>query len=311
MTAEVIRLPVSPSTSETLLADFLAGLTPSTAKVYRRHLGRLSVFLDHRPLESVTRRELEAWCRSLQAEGLSGRTVTLALASIGSFLSFCVYEGAVGRNVATAVRLHVEKRESPRRPLTSDEVRRMFLACGEDLRGLRDRAMLALGAVQALRVSEIKEVCVEDFGEQGGHRTLDVRGKGRKHCTVPVAAQTYEAVLAWLAAAEITEGPVMIGIDRSGKIRHGKAMCTQTLHGRVAGLGKKAGITRPVFPHLLRHSAVTTFLDRGGSLRHASSLARHANIATTMLYDGNRRSLSNPAVHVLGSAFVPSVDGEE
>ncbi|NCG20936.1 MAG: tyrosine-type recombinase/integrase [Rhodobacterales bacterium] len=309
MTADIIRLPVAESTSETLRADFLAGLTPSTAKVYRRHLGRLSVFLDHRPLESITRRELEAWCRSLQAEGLSGSTVKLALASVRSFLTFAMYEGVVDRNVAKAVRLHIENKESPRRPLSPEQIRMMFLACGDDLRGLRDRAMLALGAVQALRVSEIKEVCIEDFGEQGGHRTLDVRGKGRKHCTVPVAAQTYEAMMAWATAAGITSGPVMIGIDRSGKIHHGTAMCTQTLHVRVAALGKRAGIERAVFPHLLRHSAVTTFLDHGGSLRHASSLARHANISTTQIYDGHRRSLNNPAVHVLGSAFVPDTDG--
>lgn len=310
MTAQIIHLPIREDTVEMLRTDFLAGLTTATSRVYRRYLDRLSLFIAPRQPETVTRRELEAWTRSMQEEGLSGATVTVALAAIRSFLSFAMYEGVVDRNVAKAVRLHVEKVESPRRPLSPEEIQRMFTACGSDLRGLRDRAMLALGAVQALRVSEIKAVTIEDFGTESGHLTLDVRGKGRKHCTVPVAAQTYDSVMEWAAAAGITTGPVMVGIDRSGRVSS-QPMCTQALHKRVATLGKKAGINRPVFPHLLRHSAVTTFLDSGGSLRHASSLARHSNIATTMLYDGHKRSLNNPAVHVLASAFVPVAERQD
>jgi len=311
MPAEIIRLPSVQTCPTALRADFLAGLTPATATVYGRHLDRLLAYCGNRSVADITRSDLESWCRSLRESGRADKTILLALAAVRSFLTFALYEGVVDRNVAKAVRLNVTKVESPRRPLSPDQVRRIFAVCEDDLRGLRDRAMLTLMAVQALRVSEVAAVRVEDLGQEGSHLTLDVRGKGNKHSTVPQAPQTHDALRAWMRAAGIESGAVMVGIDRARRVQFNQPMSIQALHKRVVVLGRRAGINRPVHPHLFRHSAVTTFLESGGSLRHASSLARHSNIATTMVYDGHRRSLNNPAVHVLASAFIPAEEAAQ
>jgi site-specific recombinase XerD len=146
MTAQIIHLPIREATVEMLRTDFLAGLTTATSRVYRWYLNRLSSFIAPRRPETVTRRELGAWTRSMQDEGLLGATVTVALAALLSFLSFAMYEGVVDRNVAKAVRFHVEKVESPRRPLSPEEVQRMFTAYNADLCGLRDRAIHLLAS---------------------------------------------------------------------------------------------------------------------------------------------------------------------
>ena len=99
-----------------------------------------------------------------------------------------------------------------------------------------------------------------------------------------------------LAAGERLGGPVLL--SRSGKRldRHG----TTRIVRRVA---RKAGITKHISPHSLRHSYITCALDAGVPLRDVQIAARHADPRTTTRYDRARNNLDRHASYIV-TAFV-------
>jgi integrase/recombinase XerD len=76
--------------------------------------------------------------------------------------------------------------------------------------------------------------------------------------------------------------------------RHGAARIAQRIAGR-------AGISKPVGPHTLRHAFITAALDAGGSLRDVQEAASHADPSTTMRYDRARGSLDRHATYIVAA----------
>ena len=103
-----------------------------------------------------------------------------------------------------------------------------------------------------------------------------VTRKGGKVVTVPLAPRTARAID--LAIGERSEGPVFLSTDGRRLNRHGAGRMVR----RVA---RRAGITKPVGPHTLRHAFITAALDAGVSLRDVQEAASHADPRTTMRYD--------------------------
>jgi integrase/recombinase XerD len=118
--------------------------------------------------------------------------------------------------------------------------------------------------------------------------------KGGKVVTVPLAPRTARAVD--LAVGERCEGPIFVGSDGRRLDRHAAA---RIVH-RVA---RRAGITKVVGPHTLRHAFITAALDAGVPLRDVQEAASHADPRTTMRYDRARVSLDRHATYIV-AAFV-------
>jgi integrase/recombinase XerD len=115
-----------------------------------------------------------------------------------------------------------------------------------------------------------------------------VTRKGGKVVTVPLAPRTARAVD--LTIGERSEGPVFLAADGRRLDRHGA--------GRMA---RRAGITKSVGPHTLRHAFITTALDAGVSLRDVQEAASHADPRTTMRYDLARGSLDQHATYIVAA----------
>ncbi|MEO6571646.1 MAG: tyrosine-type recombinase/integrase [Ilumatobacteraceae bacterium] len=95
---------------------------------------------------------------------------------------------------------------------------------------------------------------------------------------------------------ERTTGPIFLGVEGGRMDRY----CTDRM---VKRLVKRAGITKRISPHSLRHSFITAALDAGVPLRDVREAASHADPRTTMRYDRARRSLDRHATSVV-STFV-------
>ena len=137
--------------------------------------------------------------------------------------------------------------------------------------------MLAcLLGLNALRVSEACGADLDDLAVANGHRTVRIIGKGGQPALIPLAPRTARAIDA--AVGERTEGPLMARHDGTRLDRHAA--------GRIVRrLAKRAGITKPISPHSLRHAAITAALDAGCSLRDVQDYARHADPRQTRRYD--------------------------
>jgi integrase len=150
-----------------------------------------------------------------------------------------------------------------------------------------EHALISLLALNGLRVSEAAGADIQALGVERGHRTLVVTRKGGKVVTIPLAPRTARAID--LAIGERTDGPVFLAADGRRLDRHGAGRIVR----RVA---RRAGISKPVGPHTLRHAFITAALDAGVPLRDVQEAASHADPRTTMRYDRARTSLDRRRV---------------
>ena len=110
--------------------------------------------------------------------------------------------------------------------------------------------------------------------------------------TIPLAPRTARAID--LAVGERVDGPIFIASDGRRLDRHGAARIVR----RVA---RRAGITKPVGPHTLRHAFITAALDAGVPLCDVQEAASHADPRTTIRYDRARGSLDRHATYIVAA----------
>ncbi len=155
-----------------------------------------------------------------------------------------------------------------------------------------EHALISLLALNGLRVSEATGADIEALGIERGHRTLVVTRKGGKVVTIPLAPRTARAID--LPIGKRCARPVFLAPDGRRLDRHGAARI-------VRQVARRAGITKAVGPHTLRHALITAALDAGVPLRDVQEAASHADPRTTMRYDRARASLDRYATYIVAA----------
>lgn len=162
----------------------------------------------------------------------------------------------------------------------------------DTMAGKRDRAMLLLGFAGAFRRSELAALNVEDltFGANGvdvliRRSKTDQEGAGK---TVAVPHGTHllpvQALQAWLAAADITQGPIFRAVSRSGTVGT-DAITGHTVANVVKRYAELAGLDVAGFSgHSLRAGIVTSAADRGADLNRIMDVSRHVDPRTVRTY---------------------------
>lgn len=197
------------------------------------------------PLFAVRRADIECFGRELEANGRARATVRRRLCTVAGFYRYAVEEELLEHSPALRVRRPRVDYESHATALDRNEVGALLVAAG--LGPEPEHALVSLLALNGLRVSEATGANIEALGTERGHRTLTILRKGGKVVTVPLAPRTVRAIE--LAIGERSEGPVFLGPDGERLDRHGAARTVR----RVA---RRAGITKPVGPHTLRHAFI-------------------------------------------------------
>jgi integrase len=136
--------------------------------------------------------------------------------------------------------------ESHATALDRNEVGALLVAAG--LGPAAEHALISLLALNGLRVSQATGADIEHLGLERGHRTLVITRKGGKVVTIPLAPRTARAID--LAIGERTGGPLFLAADGKRLDRHGAARV-------VRRVTRRAGITKQVSPHTLRHAFIT------------------------------------------------------
>ncbi|HWP61048.1 MAG TPA: site-specific tyrosine recombinase/integron integrase [Candidatus Paceibacterota bacterium] len=164
--------------------------------------------------------------------------------------------------------------------ITADELNRLMRApMGASLTSLRDRAIMELFFSTGLRVSEL---CSLSRDLDLTRDEFSVRGKGEKVRVVFLSSSAKKALMEYEKARHDTEDPLFISYGRGGT--HGERLTPRSVERLIKAYAIKAGITRKVTPHVIRHSFATDLLENGADLRSVQALLGHANIATTQVY---------------------------
>ena len=185
--------------------------------------------------------------------------------------------------------------------LEGDELVRLLRAPdGDSLRSLRDRSLLELLFSTGLRVSELCHLNRDSFNLEKGE--FSVRGKGEKIRVVFISDTAKAALKSYLAKRKDIEPALFVRVVK-GKSSGAKLDAIQTKTGkarqvRLAELrltprsvqriikqyAIKAGITRRVTPHTMRHSFATDLLMSGADIRSVQAMLGHSSITTTQIY---------------------------
>ena len=166
--------------------------------------------------------------------------------------------------------------------LSAPEVKKLIeAAAGDTSLEQRDRAIVELLYASGLRVSELCGARLENLDLEKGF--IRVVGKGNKQRLVPVGSGAREALERYLR----TGRPELVSRRTGGEIFlsvRGRRLTNQRIWQLLVALGQRAGLSRDIHPHMLRHSFATHLLEGGADLRIIQEMLGHADIATTQIY---------------------------
>lgn len=168
-------------------------------------------------------------------------------------------------------------------PLELDRL--LAAADGTDERGLRDKAILELLFSTGLRVSEL---CSLDSDLDLSRDDFPIRGKGDKVRVVFLSEAAKEAVRAYLKVRKDMEPALFVSVPRikaqNGAKKPPTRLSPRSIELLIKTYAAKAGITKKVTPHVMRHSFATDLLSNGADIRSVQQLLGHASINTTQIY---------------------------
>jgi site-specific recombinase XerD len=163
--------------------------------------------------------------------------------------------------------------------ISSDELNRLLKAPDvKDIKGLRDKALLELFFSTGLRLAEL---CSLNRDLDLSRDEFSIRGKGEKVRVVFLSEEAKDAIRNYLKARKDMDEPMFVNIARN---KIGGRLTPRSIERIVRGYSIKAGISKKVTPHVLRHSFATDLLSNGADIRSVQMMLGHANIATTQVY---------------------------
>lgn len=164
--------------------------------------------------------------------------------------------------------------------ISTDELERLLNAPdGTDLRSYRDKALLALFFSTGLRLSEL---CSLNRDLDLSKDEFSIRGKGEKVRVVFLSPAAKDAIKTYLAKRKDTDEPLFTQLSHNKN--ESARLTPRSIERIVKQYAIKAGISKKVTPHIIRHSFATDLLSNGADIRSVQMMLGHANIATTQVY---------------------------
>lgn len=292
-------------TAETILDAWRAGKSPHTMRSYEHDLDTFARFLSSAlgvvpPLaiepaltrlfaqNSASAHEIVlAFRASLLAANLAAASINRALATLRSVSKLARMLGLVqGGWYLEVPGVKAERRRDTRGPAVED-IRRMLAAtAGDTETETRDAAIVVVFFGLGLRVSELCGLTLEETDLARG--TTWITGKGRRERElVPLPAPVVDALRRYLGHRGTTgQGPLFVSRSRRGTQDGSRRLHARSVLRIVDGLGQRVGVR--VWCHALRHSAITTAIERGqqagAGLDQIRAFSRHRTLATMLIY---------------------------
>jgi integrase/recombinase XerD len=286
---------------QTLVEDFLQylrherGQAEHTQKTYAALLNKFVAWADKQRLTDWKQVELHHLMDFLQYERqrslanqpkgsprkLSGESLYLEVAALRAFFRFAEGEKLLPKNIAENLSLPRRWKRLPK-ALTSQEIEKLLTAeKPETPQSLCDQAILELAYASGLRLAELRGLRLEQLHLEAGF--INVIGKGNKERVVPVGKKAVESLTRYIEAGR----PKLVNQRSPANVfltKRGTPFAAVTLWLHVKQRVRRAGISRNITPHMLRHSFATHLLEHGADLRVIQELLGHASISTTEVY---------------------------
>jgi len=269
------------------------GRSLKTVENYDRYLSRFLKFLkstDPKDITDNSVREYRLWLNRQSLanlgkphETLGRKTQNFYLIALRAFLKYLARQ-----EIKSLSAEKIELAKTTERSLdliTASELDRLLKAPkGEDLKNLRDKAILELLFSTGLRVSEL---CALPRDIDLSSDEYPVRGKGGKIRVVFFSETAKRALKNYLAKRNDLDEAMFIQLSKNCRANLAKkdiALTKRSVERIVKEYAIKAGISKRVTPHMIRHCFATDLLGNGADLRSVQALLGHAHIGTTQIY---------------------------
>ncbi len=269
--------------------DVERGLSANTRESYTRELYQFCEYAEKQGCADVCDFDEETIRNYLYArlEGtndiqkISTRSLAHALTSLRMWCKFLVADGIIEIDPTAHIDLPQFAQKNPVYLNETDVDKLLNAPDTTTPEGLRDRAMIEFLYATGMRVTELVTLALLDLNIDRG--LVRVHGKGSKDRIIPIG----ECADLWLRRYMETARPELLGADTSKCVfvtRRGGGMTRQGFWKNLKAYALKAGITRELSPHKLRHTFATHLINHGADLRAVQALLGHADISTTQIY---------------------------
>lgn len=255
-----------------LAAKRIDGCRPKTIKGYRE---RLKLFMTQcsKPVQQITTDDLREYLAYLVDERhLMDNSVQAHINTLRSFFSWLVDEDNIRKGPMRKIKsLKIDKLRS-RHPLTAEQLELVRDGC----RGYKEKALVEFLVSSGCRVSEVAGLRVDDIDWRD--RKCKVIGKGNKERTVYFSVRA--KLMLQLYIAERRGGEALFASSRAPY----EPLTDRGIEKMISKLGKRIGMERPLYPHLMRHTFASHALNCGMELTIIQHLLGHSDPKTTLIY---------------------------
>jgi site-specific recombinase XerD len=299
-----LRLPDLDHTK----AAVLNGLSsPHSRRNYKFAMEQFITWYCSEPRLALKRAVVLRFRLYLESLGLAAGTINQRLAAVRRLAYEAADSGLLSPELAAGIRRVKGVKQLGSRLgnwLSSGQAKLLLeTADGEDLRSIRDLAMMAVLLGCGLRRAELSALEVADMEIRQGHWAIvDLIGKGSRVRTVPMPMWVKEAVDRWIIAARIGQGRIFRAVGRHGT-PWGKSISENVIWYVVRRCAERVQLEH-LAPHDLRRTCAKLCHTAGGEIEQIQFLLGHASVLTTERYLGCKQNLEEPVNDRFGRLFV-------
>jgi integrase/recombinase XerD len=299
----LVRSKLTPA--ETRAIRVVLDTLPSehSRRAYER--GLVDFFLWHRGVgrPKLSKAVVQRYAAELREAGMAASSVNQRLSAIRKLAAEAADNGALDPQVANGIRAVKGARREGRRTgnwLTREQAQSWLGAPDtRTLKGLRDRALLAVLIGCGLRRAEAASLTFEHVQQRDGRWVLvDLIGKRDKVRSVPMPNWSKAAIDSWSRASGIGDGLVFRAVNKGDRVV-GTGITPQAIYNVIVGYSETLK-NKGVAPHDLRRTFAKLAHKGGSAIDQIQLSLGHESIQTTEEYLGVEQDLTDAPCDHLG-----------
>jgi site-specific recombinase XerD len=268
--------------------------SPITKRVYNMALNEFLAWFQQAPRLGFTKATVSAWRVWLEDRRLGSSSIIIRMSAIRKLAAEAADNGLLAPELAAGIaRVKSAKTQGIRTGNWLSQKQAQALLSAPDistLRGLRDRAILAVLLGCGLRRSEVAALTFAHLQQRDGRWCIvDLVGKHGRVRTAPMPTWVKVAVVAWASPAGVAEGHVFRPVSRANRVT-GEALGEKVVWQLIKPYAEAAGVPG-IAPHDLRRTCAKLCRAGGGELEQIQMLLGHASVQTTERYLGTKQDL--------------------
>ena len=268
--------------------------SPITKRVYNMALDEFFGWYAQEPRPGFTKATVSAWRVTLEERGLGSSSIIVRMSAIRKLAVEATDNGLLAPELAAGIqRVKSAKSIGVRAGNWLSLKQAQALLNAPDittLKGLRDRAIIAVLLGCALRRSEVAALTISHVQQRDGRWCIvDLVGKHNRVRTVPMPTWTKVAIDAWTGSAGVAAGHVFRPVNRGDQVQ-GEVLSEKVVWQMLRPYAAAAGVPR-IAPHDARRSCAKFCRAAGAELEQIQLLLGHASVQTTERYLGTRQDL--------------------